>query len=440
MLAYAKANSHKIDGLLVYKVDRAARNLVDYAKLLELEVGHGIPLIAVSQPTANTPAGRMARNMMATMGTFFAEQLAVDVRQGIAQRVRDGKFPTVPPYGYVTDRSERRSVVRVQPEHAENVKRIFHLYAFGHCTLDMIVKQLPGEGRVYKPKQPHWVRSKIHRILRDRAYIGDLKYHKQWQRGGHEPIIDRDTFDRVQTLLGGKIYKSNELTYGGELMSCGHCGRPLTGELVRKKSGKTYVYYRCARYTEPGHPRVRLRESEIDEQVLGLFDRIKQPESVQRLFRNALASWMTTHHSRARSRAKEVQSQLDDVRRQQERLLNLHLAGTVEEQTFATKNLELRDRVAKLTLQIEATDRKKDENADLALRVFELSQRLRDKWVTADFPVKRRLLSFVCLNFVLEGVTLAISTRKPFNCLVERLSVSDSGEGGIRTPATGMTP
>jgi site-specific DNA recombinase len=303
LLAYAKANSYKLDGLLVYKVDRAARNLVDYAKLLELEVGHGIPLVAVSQPTQNTPAGRMARNVMAIMGTFFAEQLAVDVKAGIAQRVRDGKFPTVPPYGYVTDRSGRRSVVVVHPEHAENVKRIYHLYAFGHCTLDMIIAQLGAEGRIYKSKQPHWVRSKIHHILRDRSYIGDLKYHKQWQRGGHEPIIDRDTFDRVQTLLGGKIYKANELTYGGELMICGHCGRPLCGELVRKKSGKTYIYYRCSRYTASGHPRVRLRESQIDAEVLGLFDRIKQPESVQRLFRNALASWMTTHHSQARSRA-----------------------------------------------------------------------------------------------------------------------------------------
>src|SRR6476646_5133730 len=48
---------------------------------------------------------------------------------------------------------------------------------------------------------------------------------------------------------------------------------------------------------------------------------------------------------------------------------DVHLAGAVDEQTFASKNLELRDRVAKLTLQMEATDRKKDENADLALRV-----------------------------------------------------------------------
>ncbi len=60
-------------------------------------------------------------------------------------------------------------------------------------------------------------------------------------------------------------------------MTCGHCGRPLTGELVRKKSGKSYRYYRCARYTAAGHPRIRLREPEIDAEVLGLFDRIKQP-------------------------------------------------------------------------------------------------------------------------------------------------------------------
>ena len=85
LLSYAKANADKLDGLLVYKVDRAARNMADYGKLLELEVTQGVPLIAISLPTQNTPAGRMARNVMATMGTFFAEQLSVDVKQGLAQ-------------------------------------------------------------------------------------------------------------------------------------------------------------------------------------------------------------------------------------------------------------------------------------------------------------------------------------------------------------------
>ena len=436
MLSFARAKADELSGILVYKVDRAARNMSDYGKLLELEQAHGVPLIAVSQLTQDTPAGRMARNVMATMGTFFAEQLSLDVKQGIAQRVRDGKFPTVPPYGYVTDRSGGRSVVRTNDEHAENVKRIFHLYAFGHCTLDMVVNRLAEEGRAYKAKQPHWVRSKVHRILRDRAYVGDLKYHGEWRQGGHVPIIDRDTFARVQTLLGEKVYKANELLYGGELMTCGHCGKPLTGELIRKKSGKTYVYYRCARYTAGDHPRVRLREAEIDAEVLGLFSRIQQPASVQKLFGKALAAWMAKHHSQARSRANEVLRQLDEVRRQQERLLNLHLSATVDEQTFGAKNLELRDRVASLTLQIESMDRRKDEEGDLALRVFELSQRLQEKWFTADFAAKRRLLNLICLNFELKGASLVISCRKPFNCLVEGLSVSLSGEDRIRTCVT----
>jgi hypothetical protein len=202
-----------------------------------------VPLIATSQPTQNTPAGRMARNMMDAMGTFFAEQLSVDVKQGLAQRVRDGYFPTVPPYGYSTERVNSRIVVTVEPREAENVKRIFDLYAYHHCTIDMVLAKLKSEGRTYSAKQPHWVRSKIHRILRDRSYIGDLKYHGHWQAGRHPPIVDRQTFTRVQALLGEKVYKAHELTYAGELITCGHCGRPVTGEIVTKKSsGKEYVY------------------------------------------------------------------------------------------------------------------------------------------------------------------------------------------------------
>ena len=434
MLAYAKKHADRIEGLLVYKVDRAARNMTDYGRLMELESQYGIPLIAVSQPTQNTPAGRMARNMMAAMGTFFTEQLSVDVKEGLARRVREGWFPTVPPYGYRTERVEGRSVVRTEPAEADNVKRIFHLYAYEHCTLDGVITKLDAEARAYTSKQPHWVRSKVHRILRDRAYIGDVKYHGGWVAGKHEAIVLRSTFERVQELLGEKVYKAHELTYAGELITCGHCGRPVTGEIVVKKTtGRQYVYYRCTRYTAAGHPRVRLREQEIEKQVVDFLGTLEQPEPIRDWFRKALRARATHDHEQSRARARDIERQLDEVRRQQERLLNLHLSGSIDEQAFGAKNTELRDRVAALTLQLESTDRQQDERADLALRVFELSQDLRRKWVTADYPEKRRILNLVCLNLVLSGSALGISTRKPFNCLVEGLSVSNSGEGGIRT-------
>src|SRR4030095_5112276 len=91
---------------------------------------------------------------------------------------------------------------------------------------------------------------------------------------------------------------------------------------------------------------------------------------------------------------------------------------------------------ANLTLQLEATDCQKDEFTDLALKTFELSQNLHGEWLTSGSAEDRRIWEMVCWNLVLKGATLCIATKKPFNALVERLSVSGNGEGEIRTPAT----
>jgi hypothetical protein len=164
-------------------------------------------------------------------------------------------------------------------------------------------------------------------------------------------LVERKTFDRVQVLLGNKTYKANELLYGGELITCGHCGRVITGEVIRKSNGREYVYYRCTKYTEMGHPRIRLPESDIDAQVQHLFAKLQQPKPVREWFRAALMASSTSHQEQARARCVDLQRQLDEIRRQQERLLNLHLSGGIDEGAFATKDTELRDRLAILTLE-----------------------------------------------------------------------------------------
>jgi hypothetical protein len=86
----------------------------------------------------------------------------------------------------------------------------------------------------YTDAQPVWTRSKIGKILRDRACIGEIFYARQWHPGTQPPIIDRLVWSRVQLLLGEKTSKSHDLTYAGELIRCGHCGRAITGESVIK--------------------------------------------------------------------------------------------------------------------------------------------------------------------------------------------------------------
>ncbi len=95
-------------------------------------------------------------------------------------------------------------------------------------------------------------------------------------------------------------------------------------------------------------------------------------------------------------------------------------------QIQARKQTEFRDREASLKLQMEVVDRSHHEIADLSVRVFELSQTLKEKWLAADYTAKRQILEIVCLNFRLDGTTLVCQTRKPFDALAEGLSVSSS--------------
>jgi site-specific DNA recombinase len=378
LLAYAKDNATAIDGLLFYKVDRAARNLFDYVELERLESDFGIPFISVSQPTETTPAGRMQRRMLASMASFYTEQQSLDVREGLARRVQAGLFVGLAPYGYQNRRVDGRSIVVVDEAKARNVRLIYDLYAHQNCTLDGVLQRLAAEGVRYSDAAGGWCRAKVHNILRDRAYIGEVRYQGQWYPGAHPPIMDRHVWDRVQVLLGGRTYKAHELTYAGGLIRCGHCGNLVTGESVEKKqTGKVYVYYRCTMYKSPGHPPGRVTEADLDRQVMSAFDRIRQEQSVRDWFARMLRLWAQDQQAQSRQNSSQIQRDITLVTDQQDRLLNLRLLDEIDADTFARKYTELRDRIAQLTLQLEAANRSRDELADVAIKVFELSQALK---------------------------------------------------------------
>ena len=438
LLAFSKANAHRVSGVLFYKVDRAARNLFDYVELERLESECGIRFISVSQPTENTPAGRMQRRVLASMASFYTEQQSLDVREGLARRVQSGLFVSHAPYGYRNVRIDGRSIIEIDPENAPKIRRIFDLYAYKGKTLDNLGEALVEEGITYCESLARFTRSKLHTILHDRAYIGEVRHKDKWYPGTHTPLVDRTTWDRTQKLLGQKLQRSHEMTYAGELIECGHCGGPITGECKRKatKAGnREYIYYRCSNYNRPGHPRIRLKEAQVESQVFALFDSLRvEDDEFRQTFGTELRKISNGGQDAAVAQAEERQQELAKVRDQQKRLLNLRLMEEIESDTFAAKSQELRDREAELKMLIDFADRDRHEIIDLAVKAFELSQSLRERWVTADFLAKRKMLEIVCLNWKLVDVTLVPTTRKPFDLLIEGPPKKESR--GDSQPAT----
>jgi site-specific DNA recombinase len=177
-----------------------------------------------------------------------------------------------------------------------------------------------------------------------------------------------------------------------------------------------------------------VKEADIEAQVLAIFDNMKvENESVREWFRRVLASQTRDSQADSQAQRAELTQQKTLLIQQQDRLLNMRLADDIDQEAFAKKHNELRDRLASIKLQLDVLDRSHDETAELAAKVFELSQTLKEQWLTADYATKRRLLEIVCLNCRLDGVTLYPEMRKPFDVLVEGRFLKESGEEGIRT-------
>jgi len=122
------------------------------------------------------------------------------------------------------------------------------------------------------------------------------------------------------------------------------------------------------------------------------------------------------------TRKAELRRQQDQLETKLKTLLDLRIEGEITPEDYASKRNELTDRQSALRLQLETADRDDTEVADLAIKAFELSQSLTERWVTADYAAKRTLLS---ISSKLAYRTLKRSNfaqENPSTCCVTKIS------------------
>lgn len=417
LIRFAKQHAHEYDGILFYKIDRAARNLKDFVDLEELESEWGLPFIAITQPVQNTPTGRMMRRTLANMASFQTEQQSLDVREGIARRVTEGWFPSNPPFGYCTVRRDKRSYVVTDLKNSPKVKRIFELRAFERLTLDEIVERLFDEGQFYSDSKPKFSKTKVSDILHDKSYLGFIRFRGKLLPGRHEPIVDQTTWDLVRVSFEEQCYRSHELVYASELIRCGYCGHVITGEEKCKttKTGiKAYIYYRCSRYRTPGHPSVRLTENELDVQLQEMLAPLQlSSDAVLGWVRIVARSILEARCIDDGIQVSETKRLLSMIASQREELLNLRLSGGIPEDTYTRKRHEFDERETILNRQHARQGQLQDQidqMSEEAAKVFEI---LAKEWLTMERRARQHVLAALLGGFTLDGRTLVTGKRTP---------------------------
>ncbi len=174
---------------------------------------------------------------------------------------------------------------------------------------------------------------------------------------------------------------------------------------------------------------MRLPERELDRQMLELLHSIRiQDAHTRRWFGRALNEKVISYRKATGERIGPLTRKLREVEGMLDRLLSLRLVEEIETDTYRRKSAELVEKADGIKLRIEAAKRGKREDGDIAIKAFELSQALEDKWLVSENAEKRRIIEAVCLNTSLDGVTLRYTITKPFDTLAEG-PVSKDGRG-----------
>ena len=258
MLAYLKEDGG-IDYVIVHKLDRLARNRADDVEINRAFEDAGVRLVSTSENIDQTPGGMLLHGIMSSIAEFYSRNLANEVIKGMGEKARNGGTLGKAPLGYVNvrGRDEHGREVRtvaLDEERAPLVRLAFTEYATGNWTVSQLAKHLAGLGldvpaTPSKPARPI-TKGRLHTLLRHPYYKGVVQFQGVEYAGKHEPLVDSQTWQTVQTILASRRYGERQRIHNHFLKStvvCGQCGARLSVQNAKNSKGTIYPYFVCAR-------------------------------------------------------------------------------------------------------------------------------------------------------------------------------------------------
>lgn len=232
--------------VLVYKVDRFARNRYDSAMYKARLKKNGVKVMSVMEPIPEGPEGILLESVLEGSAEYYSANLSQNIRRGMEDnalscKVNNGRLPL----GLKKGDDGRYAI---EPAGAAIVREIFERYANGENVRE-ITDELNARG-ILTSHGARWNKNSLHTILKNERYAGVYIWSNIRVEGGIPPIVSRELFeavqDRLRIVAKAPAAERTDVDYllTGKLF-CGRCGSPMTGESGTGKSGRKFYYYSC---------------------------------------------------------------------------------------------------------------------------------------------------------------------------------------------------
>ena len=313
------SESHAFQAVIVWKLDRFARNRYDSAIYRNTLMKNGVKIYSVMENISDGPEGIILESLIEGMAEWYSANLSENIKRGCYDAALKHRVFGKPPIGL---KKATDGTYEIDPVTAPIVQRIFEEYTAGR-SIAQIRDGLNADGlRTADGKE--FTHNSFHRILSNEKYIGVYDFQGVRDEHAIPAIIGRDMWEKAQDMIHRVIprkrHQAPETAPVPYLLAtklfCGHCMEPMTGESARSKNGEIYRYYSCngtkSRYRN-GCTKKRVPKDWIESEVIRVvMDEILTDQNIE-LLADAFEKAQHDDHDAILIRAQE--SQLAEVNR-----------------------------------------------------------------------------------------------------------------------------
>ncbi|MFQ5962664.1 MAG: recombinase family protein [Candidatus Scalinduaceae bacterium] len=419
LIQHCKGNKG-VDIVIVHKIDRLARNLIDYATIKAVLKQKGIKLASVTEPFDDNPVGHLLENIIASISEWYSANLGEEIKKSNLAKLKKGEWPHKPPIGYKSIKGEDgRSKHLPDQKTVPLVRQAFELFSTGNYSLNTLAEEMHSRGlktrygRIYSPEL-------MKKLLTKRFYISRLVWQGKEYKGIHKAIIPKDLFYRVQEVLKKRSVDTGEkgklefllrgITY------CQFCNRKLTGEIHPRGS-----YYRCLpnihkeKCSQPYTP-VKL----LDSQLEALYERLQPSKKLLELLKVEMQEIAKKRKKIAQKEIKNSKKIIEDLEDKEIKLLDEMLEGKVRrdiyermDKKYTEKKKEAESRLSQLEVDYDDPLDFLDKCITVASMLLYLHQRF-------NYEQRKNLIKAVFDKIYVQNKAIVdVKLNSPFSFLLK---------------------
>lgn len=414
--------------LIVSAIDRLQRSFTDTPNLDKLRKEGKVEFhfyregMVINQNSSSSEVIMWDFGVLAAKS--YVESLRENVKRSLNFKLGQGEWVRNSPLGYINYKDEYgHSKIKIDPERAPIVKKMFQEYSKGGCSVRELTKKATEWGLRSKPARKNLTKTAIHNLIMNPFYYGQMKVKGKLYTHIYESLISKELWDKCQEVRTGynaKPYKfcEKEFLYRG-MITCANTGKIVSTDQKKQQ----YNYLIC--YDKDGN-RQYIKEEIVTMQIERLLERIKIPDSLIEEMNKYLKITVQSEKEFHKSTIDSLRADLDKTNDRIKSLVDLYLDKKLDDETYELKYKELKGKKFETENLIAGHSQSDNKFNETIINLFVIANKLALAFKkSSKISQKREILKLVVRTLELDGSNLGFELNTPFNYMLNLAQCPD---------------